>query len=186
MIFINLKTIIMKTLGKFWGLAVIMIVLFTACADDEETNDRGFDGTYTGTLTGSQIKSSDAIGESKQASAEVSITGKNEIRIHCLADGFDTTFRLHYYHHNDSAYVCYTGNDFERMYGHMLGEGHTGHMMDDKHNGESDWMHHMKEEHQNGAHHFGGFNLNNHHFSYTFDMHKGDTSDDLHFEGIRN
>jgi hypothetical protein len=56
------------------------------------------------------------------------------------------------------------------MYGHMLGEGHNGGMMDDMHESETEWMHHMDEEHDEGDGHFGGFDMGNHSFSYTFQM----------------
>ncbi|SFF08509.1 hypothetical protein [Thermophagus xiamenensis] len=92
---------------------------------------------------------------------------------------------MNYYQHHDSAYVCDTGNDFEEMYGHMLGNGHAGGMMDDMYNGETQWMHHKSEEHDEDDEHFGGFDMGNHSFSYTFRMNPDDNSDDLHFQGIK-
>lgn len=172
----------MKHLLKFSGIAVALLVLFTACKK-EKTNDPTVDGIYEGTLTSSQVKSTLEIGKSEMASAEITFTGKNQIQVHCFSDGLDTTFKMNYYHHNDSTYVCYTGDDFEEMYGHMLGEGHIGSMMDNMHDGETEWMHHMSEEHDGGDEHFGGFDKGNHHFSYTFQMNRNDSSDDLYFQG---
>lgn len=176
----------MKYLVKLSGIAVALLVLLTAC-EKEETNESNptVDGIYEGTLTGSQTKSTMGVADSKPATTEITITGENKIQVHCYAEGFDTTFVMNYYHHNDSAYVCYTGDDFEEMYGHMLGEGHNGGMMDDMHNGETQWMHHMSEEHDDGDEHFGGFDMDNHSFSYTFQMNLNNSSDDMYFEGIK-
>lgn len=172
----------MKRFKRFSGIAVILMVLITACVE-EESDERDVEGKYKGTLSGSQLKSTIDVDETKPASAEIVISARNEILVHCYSDNFDTIFLLNYYHHHDSVYVCLTGGDFERMYGHQLGRGHTGHMMDDKPNGVTEWMHHMKEEHKSGDKHFGGFNISNHHFSYTFTMNHGDPGDDIHFEG---
>lgn len=174
----------MKHLVKLSGIAVVLLVLFTAC-EKEKTTDPTVDGVYEGTLSGVQTKSTEGVAESKPATAEISIIGDNEIRVNCYSDDFDTTYMMNYYHHNDSAYVCYTGDDFEEMYGHMLGEGHSGGMMDDMHNGETEWMHHMDEEHDDGDEHFGGFDMGSQSFSYTFQMNRNDNSDDLHFQGIK-
>lgn len=174
----------MKHLGKLSGIAVALLVLFSACKKDK-TNETNVEGIYQGTLTGLIAKSTMENSESIAASSEITITGEYEIQIHCYSEGFDTTFMMNYYHHNDSAYVCYTGDNFEEMYGHMLGDGHMGGMMDDMHNGETEWMHHMSEEHKEGDEHFGGFNMANHSFSYTFQMNRNDSSDDLHFQGIK-
>lgn len=160
-----------------------MLVLFTAC-EKEETNLQTVEGIYSGTLSGLQ-KSTQDVADSKPATTEITVIGENKIQVHCYAEGLDTTFMLNYYEHNDSAYVCFTGEDFEEMYGHGLGEGHMGGMMDDMHNNETQWMHHMNEEHQEGDEHFGGFDMGNHSFSYTFQMNPDNSSDDMHFEGIK-
>ncbi|MDA3943460.1 MAG: hypothetical protein PF694_07970 [Bacteroidetes bacterium] len=176
----------MKHLVKLPIIAVALLFLFTACnKDKEEADEPIFEGIYEGTLTGSQLKSTKGNAESKPASTEISITGENKIQVHCYAEGFDTTFVMNYYHHNNSVYICYTGDDFEEMYGHMLGEDHDGGMMDDMHNGETQWMHHMSEEHDEGDEHFGGFDMANHSFSYTFQMNLNGSSDDMYFEGIK-
>ncbi|MGD9993645.1 MAG: hypothetical protein AB7S69_10125 [Salinivirgaceae bacterium] len=174
----------MKYLIRFSGIAVALLVLFTACGK-EETNESNIEGIYQGTLTGLIVKSTTENSESIAASSEITISGENEIQVHCYSENFDTTFVMNYYHHNDSAYVCYTGDDFDDMYGHMLGDGHMGGMMDDMHKGETEWMHHKSEEHKEGDEHFGGFNRVNHSFSYTFQMNRNDSSDDLHFQGIK-
>ena len=162
-----------------------MLVLLTTCKK-EETNKQNIEGIYKGTLTGLQAKSTRGATETKTATSKITITGENLIQVHCYTDGFDTTFVMNYYQHNDSAYVCNTSDDFEEMYGHMLGDGHMGGMMDDMHDGETEWMHHMDEEHDERDDHFGGFSMTNHSFSYIFQMNRNDSSDDLHFQGIKN
>lgn len=176
----------MKNFGKLSGIAVAFLVLFTAC-EKEKTNESNptFDGIYVGTLTGPPNKSTMGVAESKPTTTEITITGENKIQVFCYSEGFDTTFMMNYYHHGDSTFVCYTGDDFEDMYGHMLGEDHMGGMMDDMHDNETQWMHHMSEEHDEGDEHFGGFNMANHSFSYKFQMNKNNSSDDLHFQGIK-
>ncbi|MDF1573339.1 MAG: hypothetical protein P1P82_17150 [Bacteroidales bacterium] len=185
----------MKHLEKLSGLAVALLVLFTACEKDEtKESNPTVQGIYEGSISGFQTKSTAIEAESIPATSEISITGENKIQVHCYSDNFDTTFMMNYYLDNDSAYVCYTGNDFEEMYGYMLGESHMmggmmggmmGDMMDDMQDGETQWMHHMGEEHEEGDEHFGGFDMNDHSFSYTFQMDRNDFSDDLHFHGVK-
>jgi len=174
----------MKHLVKLSGIAVVLLVLFTAC-QKKETNETTVEGVYKGTLTGLQTKSTEGAAETNTATTEINITGENAIQVHCYSENFDTTFVMNYYMDIHSTYVCNTGDDFEKIYGHMLGEGHMGGMMNDMHDGETEWMHHLSEEHDDGDEHFGGFDMTNHRFSYTFQMNKGDSSDDLHFQGIK-
>jgi hypothetical protein len=78
--------------------------------------------------------------------------------------------------------VCLTGDDFEHMYGHKYGEGHmSGGMMDDMQNEETEWMHHMNDEHIDGDEHFGGFDMMQHSFGYKFEMNNLD----FHFQGTK-
>lgn len=174
----------MKHLMRFSGIAVILLVLFTAC-DKNETNETIIEGVYKGTLTGLQTKSVDGVTETNTATSDITIIGENEIQIHCYSENFDTTFMMNYYMDSDSAYVCFNGDDFEEMYGHMLGNGHMGGMMGDKANSETEWQHHMNDEHQHGDEHFGGFDITNHRFNYTFQMNRNDSLDDLHFQGVK-
>ena len=94
------------------------------------------------------------------ATAFASTVGEGLIQIHCYGEFIDTTLVPNHYLHNDSFMVCLPGDDFEHIYGHMLGEGHmvgSGGMMGDRKNNETEWMHHLTDEHENGDHHFGGF-----------------------------
>ena len=172
----------MKHLVKFSGIAIALLVLFTAC-QKEETNESNVEGIYEGTLTVLQTKDKEGAAESKPATTEISIIGKNEIQVHCYSDGFDTTFVLNYYNHNNIAYVCYSGDDFEEIYGHMLDDSHMGGVMHN--NGETEWMRHMNGQHDNSDEHFGEFDMHRQSFSYIFRMNPDDHSDDLHFQGVK-
>jgi hypothetical protein len=177
----------MKNLLKTGWMVVAAMVLFTACEKEEEQGiqDSSVEGIYTGTLTEEGTKGANGISEVEaDATAEVTIVGENEIQVDCYTADFDTTFMLNYYEHHDSAYVCFTGERFEEMYGHMLGNGHMmgGGMMGDITEGETEWQHHMDDEHTEGDEHFGGFNMDDHTFSYTFRMMNGDN---LMFQGSK-
>ena len=173
------------------GLMIAAAMLLLAACEKEESEgiqDNSVEGIYTGTLTEEGTKSANGFSESMaEAAAEVTIVGENEIQVNCYTSDFDTTFMLNYYDHQDSAYVCFTGERFEEMYGHMLGRGHMmgGGMMGDIQNGETEWQHHMDEEHDDNDEHFGGFNMDDHTFSYTFRMMGEDSPYNLMFQGSK-
>jgi len=75
--------------------------------------------------------------------------------------------------------VCYTGADFEDMYGHMLGEGHMG---DNMQGNNIEWMQHLNNDHQQGDEHFGSFNMQDHSFNFLFKTYNGD----FQFQGTKN
>lgn len=179
----------MKNLVKTGLMVAAAVVLFAACEKEESGEDfeKTVEGIYTGTLTEEGTKSANGIAEGMvEATAEVTLTGENEIQVNCYTSDFDTTFMLNYYEHHDSAYVCFTGERFEEMYGHMLGGGHMmGGMMGDIGNGETQWMHHMDEEHDEDDEHFGGFDMDDHTFSYTFRMMNEGNPYGLHFQGSK-
>ena len=64
----------MKYLIRFSGIAVALLVLFTACGK-EETNESNIEGIYQGTLTGLIVKSTTENSESIAASSEITISG---------------------------------------------------------------------------------------------------------------
>ena len=166
----------------------VVLIGFTACEKTENLDVNDIEGVYEGTFSvSSSLKS--ALFESSEGnygSAEVSLLSNNQIQIHCLGVDIDTTFMLDYYEHNDSVMVCLTGEDFENMYGHMLGEGHMmGGMMGDRNNGDTEWMHHMDDEHEDGDEHFGGFNMQEGTFTYSFQMMEGSTPYYLKFHGVK-
>lgn len=167
----------MKNIVKTFILAVPAILLLSAC-DNKNAEIESIEGTYTGILVNdNQLKSTmeeAAMNEDTvDATAEVYGLSENKIEIHCSGSDFDTTFVMNYYSHHDSAYVCFTGDRFEQAYGHMPGSGHMGGSMSDMMHGETEWMHHLDDEHMEGDAHFGGFDMQHHTFGYTFQMENG-------------
>ena len=171
----------MKTRKGNFSVLLVMFLIgvgFVACENNDDISAPDVSGVYEGTLTDNlEAKSYNTV-SSKSAVAYIDMIG-NEIRLHCVSEDFDETVMLNYYRHNDSLMVCLTGADFERTYGHRLGSGNMngGHMM----NGNSEWANHMYREHHEGDEHFGGFNMQNHSFEYTFHLNHGL----FHFEGLR-
>ena len=170
------------------AILAVAVMGFTSCEKAEDLNVNDIEGVYEGTFSASsslKMASLDA-SESHHGTAEVSLMGDNQIEVHCFGEEIDTTFMLDYYEHNDSIMVCLTGDDFEHMYGHMLGEGHMGGgMMGDIQNGETQWAHHMNDEHMNADEHFGGFDMHEMTFTYSFKMMSESSPYYLRFHGIK-
>lgn len=176
----------MKKIKLIIATALSMLVL-AACEKSDDVTVQEIEGTYIGTLTGfDNAKSENGANSTESAIAEIRKSGKELIEVHLYSDRVDTTFMLNYYEHNNSVLVCFNGDDFENMYGHMLGQGHiNGGMMDDMQNGESEWMHHLRDEHQDGDDHFGGFEMHTNTFEYQLNMMDGINPDNLEFQGKR-
>ncbi|BAX82417.1 hypothetical protein GQR60_00735 [Labilibaculum sp. A4] len=152
---------------------LLSLVIFVACGknDDEQLNE--ITGKYTGTLSVKSLVKS-GLSSDDHAYADVMIIG-DQIQIHCSGGELDTTFMLDYYQHSDSVFVCHTGEEFEQIYGHMKGENHmAGGMMSDLQNGETEWMHHLSDEHEEDDEHFGNFDMRHNTFNYLFKMSDGD------------
>lgn len=167
---VNTKTIL--------SLALVAL-LFSCDTNNDNITASDVAGTYVGTLTAatttSRVSGTQAV---LPATTTVKNIG-NQIEIHCVADNFDETLMLDLYENGEEMMVCITGQDFEDMYGHMLGEGNMGGNMQGN---NSQWMQHLNNEHQEGDEHFGGFNMQDHTFNFTFRMNNGD----FHFQGIKN
>lgn len=163
----------------------LSVVVLAACEKSEDVNVQEIEGTYVGTLSGiDNAKSETGVNTNEAAIAEIRKTGNEMIEVHLYSDGMDTTFMLNHYEHNNSVLVCLNGDDFENMYGHMLGQGHmSGGMMSDRQNGETEWTHHLSDEHQEGDEHFGGFDMQNHTFGYQMNMMDGNSPYQLNFQG---
>lgn len=155
-------------------------VLLFSCNTKDSIVTSDVSGTYDGTLsianTTSRVNSSEVV---IPATATVKNIG-NQIEVHCFAENFDTTIMLDFYENGEEFMVCFTGQDFENMYGHMLGEGNM--MGGNMHGNNSQWMQHLNNEHPEGDEHFGGFNMHDNTFNFTFKMNDGD----FHFQGIKN
>lgn len=160
-------------------IAIALVAILFACNSKEDVTANDVSGTYEGTLTAvgltSRVSSSQAI-----LPATVIITNiGEEIEVHCVADNFDETIMLDTYENGDEIMVCYTGADFENMYGHMLGESHMG---DNMQGNNTEWMQHLNNDHQQGDEHFGNFNMHDHSFNFLFKTNNGD----FQFQGIKN
>ena len=169
-------------------LATLLVGLIS-CEKSDAPASLEIEGVYLGAFSVSgSLKSATTDGMvGDNGTAEVHMMGENQIEVHCFGEVMDTTFMLDYFEHNDSVMVCLTGDNFEGMYGHMLGDGHMGGgMMGDIQNGESEWMHHMNDEHNEGDEHFGGFDMLEHTFTYSFIMMDGTTPYYLKFHGTKN
>ena len=174
---------------NFWIAGVLLIAGFAACDKTEETfPDNSIEGKYVGTLTNEETKSAaGVITGNASATADVTIINDEEIEVHCYGEELDTTFMLNYYENHDSVMVCLTGNAFEEMYGHMLGQGHMmGGMMGDIHNDETEWMHHLNDEHHSGDEHFGGFDTMSHTFGYWLTIPENGTLYRMRFQGSKS
>jgi hypothetical protein len=171
------------------GLTIAVVWMgFTSCEKTTVPQPNTIDGNYLGSFSiSSSLKSSHAgswVGGPD--TAVVTLMGDHQIEVHCFGETLDTTFMLDYYENNDSVMVCLTGNDFSTMYGHMLGAGHmSGGMMGDINQGETQWMHHLSDEHHSGDEHFGGFDMNDGSFTYFFRLMEGTTPYYLKFHGVK-
>ena len=168
------------------AILVLVSLGFTSC--EQEGNENEIEGKYTGTF--SILDKLEAAPSEEDfegnGTAEITITGSNQIEVHCNGEAIDTSFMLDYYGHNDSVYVCLRGEEFEETYGHALGHGHMGgNRMGDIADGETEWRHHYNNEHQKGDEHFGGFNMQDMTFTYSFMMNKDSSSYYLKFHGSK-
>jgi hypothetical protein len=171
------------------GLTLAVLLMgFTSCEKSNDLDINEIEGVYVGAFsTSSSLKSAPLDGPGGgPGTAEVTMMGDNLIEVHCFGKEIDTTFMLGYYEHNDSVMVCLTGDDFTDMYDHMLGEGHmSGGMMGDNTGGDTDWMHHMDDEHTTGDEHFGGFDMGEGSFTYSFKLMDEINLYYLKFHGVK-
>lgn len=162
-------------------IAITTVFIFSACSKDNETpsaldyiND--IIGNYKGVYT-----ISDGSGVIDSAYTTIDHHYGNTIEIHCYGDLLDTTFVMDIYAEHDSILLCTTGEYFESTYGYSKGENHMSH----NGNNSTEWEHHLGDEHENGDQHFGGFNMSNHSFGYTFVLQKDNALQNIRFEGIK-
>jgi hypothetical protein len=175
----------MKSIIKFIYLSLFIIAL-VSCEKDNDLNFNDVAGIYEGTLSNdvaskSTAKSTTTLGS--PATTEITIVG-NQIQVHCYNDNFDTTLMLDLFRDNEDVQVCLTGDDFEEMYGHM--STYSGAMMGGMMNGgmmgnTNQWMQHLNDDHESDDQHFGGFDMGNHSFEYTFNV----DGSEYHFEGYK-
>jgi hypothetical protein len=173
-----MKALFKRKTKTILTLAVVVLLISCNTKDDITIND--VSGTYVGTLTTvgltSRISNSEAI---TPATVTISNIG-DEIEVHCVADNFDVTVMLDTYVNGDETMVCYTGTDFENMYGHMLGEGNI--MGGNMQGNGNEWMQHLNNDHEQDDEHYGEFNMQDHSFNFMFKTSNGD----FQFQGIKN
>lgn len=178
----------MNKKGLVTSMVAIAIFGLAACEKSESPIGESLEGTYVGTLINQDgLKGGSVVSKSEDdAIAEITKIGKETIEVHIYNVELDTTFLLNYYKYMNNVEVCFTGDDFENMYGHMLGQGHMrGGMMSDMQNDETEWGHHLNDEHQNDDEHFGGFDMEDHTFRYRLTMMEEGVPYDLQFQGLR-
>jgi len=159
-------------------LSFILALSFFGCENDDDLFPNEITGTYTGSITSDLSNKSNSSKTTNSATAIVTKVG-DKIEVHCFDENFDETVMLGTYHNDDAVMVCLTGNDFENMYGHMMGQGN---MNGNMHSNGTEWQRHLNNEHQDGDEHFGNFDMQHHSFNYTFRMSNGD----FHFQGTKN
>ena len=180
----------MKQNRILFGLILFTVLLGSvSCEKQKSQSINDIEGRYVGAFSKSTSLKSvwlDGNGE-HDGIAEVTMMGEKQIQVHCYGNEFDTLILLDYFEHNDSVMVCLTGDGFENEYGHMSGEGHmSGGMMGDISSGETEWMHHMNDEHEDGGEHPGGFDMVHGTFTYSFRMMENLAPYYLKFNGIKD
>ena len=171
---------------KILLFAIVGTFVFGACQKDNQTGNQSVEGTYVGNFTSSTTLKNGLIADgNRMDTAIVKQLNNGQVNVHCFGDDLDTTFILNTYHSGDSLMVCLDGQDFDNEYGHMMGQGSMmggGNMMG---NNSTEWGQHMNGEHKVGDKHFGGFNMLNGTFSYSFKMMEGTSTNYKKFQGTR-
>lgn len=175
----------MKNIFKLSLIILVGTLVFVSCSKSDQTTDQSIEGAYAGsfstsnTLKGAQL----ALAGDIKGTAVVSMINSKQIQVHCFGNAMDSTFILDIYNYGDSMKVCMTGNDFKNQYGHMMGQGSGMGGTSMMGNNSTAWVQHMNQEHKAGDVHFGGFNMMNHDFDYTFKQKAGSSSAFLKFHG---
>jgi len=166
--------------------AFIGTFVFVACQKGNKTVNQSVEGTYIGSFTTtSTLKSAMIATGNRMDTAIVKLISNGQINVHCFGDDMDSTFILNTYENGDSLMVCLDGQDFDNEYGHMMGQGSmmgSGGMMG---NNSTEWGKHMNGEHKVGDNHFGGFDMQNGTFSYSFKTMEGTSTNFRKFQGTK-
>ena len=175
-----------KNYLKLLLVAFVGTFVFGACQKDEKTVNQSVEGTYIGSITtSSTLKSATIANGNIMDTATVKLISNGQVKVHCFGTDLDSTFILNIYHNGDSLNVCLNGSSFENEYGHMMGQGSmmgSGNMMG---NNSTEWGQHMNGEHKVGDEHFGGFNMKNGTFGYSFKMMNGNSTYYQKFQGTK-
>lgn len=175
----------MKNIKLIIPVSVIILTVFLSACTKDEIQDAERIQEITGNYTGFYYNVPLSVSHDSTAQADIIETGDGEISVHCYGEVLDTTFILNYYEHNHSVMVCLTGEEFKNVYGHMPGSGHImGGMMDDLYS-ETEWMHHLDDEHNEGDEHYGWFDIDHHSFDFTFNLENGNSNFQIRFHGTK-
>ncbi|WP_456462705.1 hypothetical protein [Lutibacter sp.] len=169
----------MKIISKLLYLNFFLL-LFISCDKNEDLSFNDVAGIYEGTLStnvSGKFDTKSVTETTNPATVEITMNG-NEIQVHCYNENFDTTLTLDLFRDNEDIKVCLTGGDFEEMYGHMEGNREMNEGMMGSAN---EWMQHLSDEHKQGDEHFGGFDMGQNAFEYTFKVN----GMDYYFEGYK-
>lgn len=175
----------MKKIGLATTIITIISMVFGACEKSELPSDKPIEGIYIGTITNLDNQKSKAYDNIlEDATVEVIKIGNSMIEVQLYNTEMDTTFILNYFDNMDNVRVCLAGNDFKETYGHEftpdhISRGMVGHIQ----NNETEWMHHLMDEHQPGDEHFGAFDTENNSFSYPFSRMEDGITQNMLFEG---
>lgn len=175
----------MKKIGLINTMIALVISVFSACEKSELPFDKAIEGTYVGTLTSTDSQKSKANKISTEdAVVEITKIENSMIEVHLYNAEFDTTFKLNYFEDMDFVRVCSIGDEFESNYGYRLKQDHISRgMMGHMQNNETEWMHHLNDEHQEGEEHFGGFDMQEQSFTYRVNLVDEGVSYSLQFWG---
>ena len=135
-------------------------------------------GTYNGEFF--PVTSPDSV---TSGQAIVTSADNSQLTIQCISEDMDTTFIVDAFDDGDSVMVCYTGQDFTDMYGHM--EDDDNMMMHMEDSNETDWMRHLEMNHSDGDTHPGGFDKKDHTFFYSMKVMNGNSEQLVRFEGVK-
>jgi hypothetical protein len=175
----------MKNNLNAWLIVLVGILAFGGCKKSDQVVNQSIEGTYVGSFTTSGTPKNAQIASVSNAkgTAVVNQINDKQIQVHCFGDAIDSTFILNMYQYGDSMKVCLDGNNFEKEYGHMMGMGSMMGGTSMMGNNSTEWAQHMNKEHKAGDVHFGGFNLSNQMFGYTFRQKIGSSISYLKFQG---
>lgn len=155
----------MKKHKIFKYMIIIAIgISLSACLNDDEISNTHVTGVYEGTLTTNVSNKSNTSSNSEFATAVVSEID-DKIEVYCYNEYFETTITLNIYENGETMMTCFSGIEFENVYGHSLNEANMGGNMQ---NSNNQWVQHLSLEHKESDKHYGSFNMIDNSFEYTF------------------
>ena len=158
-------------------IGILAMFIMAACDKTTVETNQSIEGTYTGTL--SKNTSFKKVALDGGVYVDVNLMDSSFVEIYCYGGELDTTLMLHFYEGNDSTFLCFSDEQFQGMFGYAYG---SSHMMGGNAN---DWMDQMMGEDYTDNDSFGGFDMMDHSFDYTFNKSEGDSIAHFHFHGTK-